>query len=246
MATVKKAFLELGDGRQVPVKIYTESRGNVRASIGKKAIILRMPLFMLPHDKEKQMQWFRDWVIQQFEKNKGLEERFFGKGYKDGDTLQVGERSYILKFDLQDKKSHNARLHNGIIHLELSKHDNEAHTQKAIKHLLSRVIAKDYKSDIVRRVNEINNLYFRKEIKSVNLKLNQTNWGSCSSKGNVNLSTRLLFAPEEVIDYVIIHELAHLIEMNHSSRFWKLVEDAMPNYKESELWLKKNDHLCNF
>jgi predicted metal-dependent hydrolase len=67
-------------------------------------------------------------------------------------------------------------------------------------------------------------MYFQKPIKSVNLKYNLSNWGSCSTKGNINLSTRLLFAPDDVIDYVIIHELAHLLEMNHSPHFWAIVK----------------------
>jgi len=49
-----------------------------------------------------------------------------------------------------------------------------------------------------------------------------------------------------VVDYVIVHELAHLIEANHSHRFWKVVSDIMPNYKEKEEWLKENNHLCDF
>ena len=62
----------------------------------------------------------------------------------------------------------------------------------------------------------------------------------------MNLSTRLLFAPKDVIDYVIIHELAHLYEMNHSKKFWNIVSQVMPNYKEKEKWLSKNGRLCDF
>ena len=57
---------------------------------------------------------------------------------------------------------------------------------------------------------------------------------------------RLLFAPPEVVDYVIIHELAHLIELNHSHRFWAEVARAMPNYEEQEAWLKKYGAACDF
>ncbi len=120
------------------------------------------------------------------------------------------------------------------------------HRQKSIKHLLSRLVGQDFLPSISRKVHDINHLYFKKKINSINLKYNQTNWGSCSAQGNVNLSTRLLFAPEEVVDYVIVHELAHLIELNHSSRFWKLVADAMPDYQEKEKWLKEMGPTCNF
>ena len=151
-----------------------------------------------------------------------------------------------MKFNFSDRRTHNGKLKNGVITLDLSLGDQETHLQKSIKHLLSRLVAQDFMPSITRKVNELNRIHFQKPIKSVSLKYNQTNWGSCSSKGNVNLSTRLLFAPEEVIDYVIIHELAHLTELNHSPRFWKLVSDAMPDYKEKEKWLKEHGRHCNF
>lgn len=59
----------------------------------------------------------------------------------------------------------------------------------------------------------------------------KTRWGSCSSKGSINLSWRLMMMRGELIDYVVVHELAHLREMNHSDKFWKIVERYMPNYK---------------
>ena len=108
------------------------------------------------------------------------------------------------------------------------------------------MIGKHFHADISKRVHALNKDFFQKDIKSVNLKYNSSNWGSCSTKGNINLSTRLLFAPDEVIDYVIIHELTHLIEMNHSSKFWKIVKSIMPDYKQKEKWLKVNGGDCDF
>jgi len=67
----------------------------------------------------------------------------------------------------------------------------------------------------------------------------KTRWGSCSSKGNLNFSWRLMLADDDVIDYVVVHELAHLREMNHSPRFWAIVAQAMPDYKLRQKRLKK-------
>lgn len=68
----------------------------------------------------------------------------------------------------------------------------------------------------------------------------RTRWGSCSSKGTISYNWKLVLMPELIMDYVVIHELCHLVEMNHSKRFWDLVESMMPNYAECRAWLKKN------
>lgn len=63
--------------------------------------------------------------------------------------------------------------------------------------------------------------------------------GSCSSKGNLNFNCYLMLAPQEVLEYVVVHELAHRREMNHSKAFWKIDEQYKPNYKWSKRWLKE-------
>lgn len=85
---------------------------------------------------------------------------------------------------------------------------------------------------------------YAKEMKvdynQVFVKAQKTRWGSCSDKGNINLNCLLLIVPSYVRKYVIVHELAHRKEMNHSERFWKLVADEMSDYQKAVKWLKKN------
>ncbi len=72
------------------------------------------------------------------------------------------------------------------------------------------------------------------------IKDTRTRWGSCSMKRNLNFNFRLIMAPLEVIDYVIVHELVHLVHHNHSRLFWDAVQAILPDYQVRRLWLKKN------
>lgn len=74
----------------------------------------------------------------------------------------------------------------------------------------------------------------------------KTRWGSCTAQGRVSLNWRLIVAPPEVIDYVVIHELAHLRHHDHSRAFWSLVERYCPNYVESRAWLKMHQYEADF
>lgn len=77
-------------------------------------------------------------------------------------------------------------------------------------------------------------------IKRVSVRAQKTRWGSCSARGTVSLNWRLVQTPPWVVDYLIIHELMHRREMNHSARYWKLVAAAFPEYRRAEKWLKQS------
>lgn len=74
----------------------------------------------------------------------------------------------------------------------------------------------------------------------ITIRKQKTRWGSCSQEGNLNFNCLLMMVPPEVLDYVVVHELSHRLEMNHSSRFWLQVEKVIPNYRKPRKWLKEH------
>lgn len=78
------------------------------------------------------------------------------------------------------------------------------------------------------------------EYEKIELRNQRTRWGSCSTGGTVSLNWRLIMAPPEVVDYLVVHELAHLVEQHHGTDFWELVGEQIPEYKERAEWLDQN------
>ncbi len=236
-----KYVLEHQDFR-VPVRVIREARPNSRVSIGKASAILRISTFISAGDQEVQIRTFRQWILDQLDKYPDRHDRFKPKIYRHGQILEVGDRRYVIRFIYEtERQTVTGKLgsdRNLVFKVPFGASDPQL--GPVIEKLLSRIVGADFLPEVTQRVQALNDRHFQKQIKSVQLKYNHSNWGSCSSKGNINLSTRLLFAPAFVLDYVIIHELAHLIEMNHSDRFWKHVRSAMPDYPKAEQWLKKH------
>lgn len=92
--------------------------------------------------------------------------------------------------------------------------------------------------------------YYAKIMKTdyerITVREQKTRWGSCSSRGNLNFNWKLMMMPEPIIDYVVVHELAHRKHMDHSKSFWQEVETTLPDYKVKRDWLKKNGRLYTY
>ncbi|HIJ59800.1 MAG TPA: M48 family metallopeptidase [Nitrospirae bacterium] len=105
-----------------------------------------------------------------------------------------------------------------------------------------------YKKEAYNKIRERVEFYAKQrgfKFNTVKISNASKRWGSCSSKGNLNFSWRLIMAPLTVIDYVVIHELAHIEVKNHSKRFWNIVKIMMPDYEKHRAWLKLSGYSLN-
>lgn len=237
-------MIELGT-KQVPLKIIKEHRKNVRSSIGKDAVYLRIPYWTNKKQTDKLRSWCVMWLKTKHQKS-GILDSLQKKLIKDGFEIMMPRDMLTVKLERAARKSGKGIIRGSKIHLEMPFGLTLDEEQTLSRKIINNLLCQKYQPYFEKRVFQINNTTFKQDISTVKLRYNYSKWGSCSSNKNISLSARLLFAPEDVVDYVIVHELAHLLEMNHSNEYWNLVERVMPDYETKEQWLKANAWNCDY
>ena len=105
---------------------------------------------------------------------------------------------------------------------------------------------RDKAREVINSKLEMYSSEVRENHEKVFIRDQETRWGSCSSKDNLNFNWRLILGPEHVLDYVVVHELVHLEEKSHNEQFWARVRNIYPDYKEANQWLSKNSSQLIF
>ncbi len=234
------------DNSSFPLRIYVEERSYSRVSIGRRGVNIRIPASLGPLKRATEIETLITWARARLRKQP---ERFLPpvqKAYRHGQQIKAGGREYTLEIRYKDKKSSSGRVRGTMIALSLSSRLSREEQARQISTLIPRCLSAEALPQLKERIDGLNRSYFHGKIGTVRFKNTRSNWGSCSRKGNINISTRLLLAPEEVLDYVCIHELAHLSEPHHGRRFWQRVERALPDYRRLRRWLKENQRYCRF
>ncbi len=245
----QRHLIEL-DSEQVTAFIYWEQRHNLRFSMTKKGPVMRAPSWLPPAEREKALRRFEEWVRKTLDSRTGLRNRYTNKSrFEDGDTIEVMGHTFRLRIERRaGYRQHRGRIldDDTTILLEIRAEASPEEQHKAHTHLLSRLLANRFHHVLYQRLQELNEKHFRVPIKGFRLRYARTRWGSCAHSGNINLNTRLLLAPPQVRDYVMIHELAHRIHPDHSKDFWAQVERAMPDYRTWHDWLRTHGHTLDF
>ncbi|MBI5753866.1 DUF45 domain-containing protein [Candidatus Peregrinibacteria bacterium] len=234
-------FLKMGEASYpVEYRAVLKSTSSVRIKNG--VVVLKLSRYAQGRKRDEIVEKFLKWAEKRLQKVKKLD--FVNPQYEDGGRIVTHNKIYELTVDVLPGVISRAVLREGhFLKIKLNSFLSEVDCEKKIKFLTEKAIIKDQTSYLIEVLQELNQLHFQERVNEIRFKRTNGRFGSCSSKKNINIAYRLLFAPREVFRYVCVHELAHLKEFNHSARFWQWVENAMPNYRESEKWLKGNGFL---
>ncbi len=209
------------DRKTVAIRVLSDGTVEVRAPKS----ISDVELDVIIASKEA---WIKKKLAELTAQNSKIKEHKFA----DGELFLYLGHEYKLK--LVDKQNVPLKLHGSFL---LSRAYLPFARQLFINWYTNRAYEKI--GERLKHYSEIMGLKYKK----MGITGAQRRWGSCSTEGSINFSYRLVMAPIEVIDYVVVHELAHIKHPNHSKKFWATVEAVIPDYKEREKWLKENERL---
>jgi predicted metal-dependent hydrolase len=218
-------------------KIVRKKRKTIGIKVTNKGdVIITSPFGISEEMLENIVKKKSQWILNKLDKfkNENIEaETSLKNGYK---LLYLGIE---LKLELNYKKENNS---------DFSIVDGKfkvffQHNIDLEETLIKNHITKIYKREAEKILMERTKIYM--EIMDVHplkitIKSQKAIWGSCSFKKNINYNYKIVMAPMEIVDYIVVHELSHLIHMNHSKQYWNTVKNILPDYKVRSQWLKEN------
>lgn len=211
------------------IRLSVNESGSVRVYAPKTMRLRDIDAFVLAHRADVQEMSRR---VQQ--RNAAFEA---GHPLEDGAQLLVLGQSVTLR--VAKSARHSARFSGNELLLFAPDTDRAA-LRALIRKALSEVQLKE-----IRRLITIHAPALGVQPGRIAIREQRSRWGSCSDRGNLNFNWKLMLAPPEALEYVVIHELCHLIEFNHSAKFWRLVAGRMPEYEQPKKWLKLNGAKLN-
>ena len=163
------------------------------------------------------------------------------KKFINGEVFKFLGKDLMLKINTSDAKK--TYIKNDYIYLNLK--NNTKNNREKIKKELE-LFYRSFSERILKEKTLIESKKMNLKVNEIKVRSYKNRWGSCSSNGDISYNWKLIMAPEKIINYVIIHELCHLIHFNHSRDYWGEVSKKIPNYIENKEWLKSNQYLFDW
>ena len=205
-------------------------------------VILVAPWFVTDRQAHVFASRHQHWILKHLGKIEAKKSLRPALRHQTGDTYFYFGEPLTLNIQPSAQKRPVLRIRGNQMVVRLYRGISRSEGVTQLRHSIRQFYRKKAEETIRDRLDHFNQHYgFR--YRRVAFRDQKSRWGSCSRAGNLNFSWRLVMAPIEVIDFVVVHELCHLKEMNHSHRFWALVEQMVPDHKKARKWLRENHRL---
>lgn len=224
---------QIGDER-IPYTVIESNRKSVSIEITREGqVLVRVPRGIKEEDLRRLIKSRQRWIYVRV--MAARERKPTEKTYETGRKLLFLGQEIELLVD-EYKSTEKVFLQDNKLHVWIFKDHKE---------LLPKLLEQWYRKEARKILSELTYYYAKVmhlKVNQITIKDQKTRWGSCSVKHNLNYNYRLVMAPKPVIEYVVIHELCHMIHMNHSKDFWCEVEKIQPEYKYYRKWLKEHQY----
>jgi len=180
-----------------------------------------------------------DWIRRKLARYRDIQVQYQPKQYVSGETFTCLGRDYQLK--VLKGAEHPVSLRRGMLCVEIPDEFPAEKRRLSITGALELWFRAQAQQYLVERTT-----WYAARMRvipvSVGIKSYRSRWGSCHADGRIYFNWRIIMAPPFIVDYVVVHELCHLVHHNHSPDYWRLVESIMPEYRDARVWLKQRGH----
>ena len=241
MQTVSEFVITIGE-YTIPCFIRRSRRSKkIRLTVRHDdTVVVTIPYRAYVSDAKRLITKHQSWIVSRLQKLQ--QQRRFSAPFelKDGAILPTPYQRYALKLQIAPNKKYSWQCVDGVVTMHIPHNSRQSichgiiywYKQTALQVLKKHVVLWSKKMNV--------------KPQRVSVKNQRTLWGSCSTKGNLNFNWRTMLLSREALDYLIIHELAHLRIHNHSQQFWQVVKQYCPNYKVLKDEIKRKNYLLDF
>ena len=218
---------------------YTINKAKIKhiyITIENGEVVIKAPWYTTRNQIQEVVESKRDWIMKKLEEYNVSPRK--AKEYEDGEKFQILGESYYLNIYYKDINNAILNVENEkieiILPLSYAEEDNTEQIKKMIDKMYYMIAEKEVESAMEKTRKMVGLAPEEYKIKKIKYA-----WGTCSSRKVITINQNLMMYSRKAIEYVVLHEICHLKYMNHSKKFWEMVESYMPDYKEAEKELKK-------
>ncbi len=235
--------VRLSDGRIYKLERVEVDTRTAIASVKGDRIVIKIPRMLRGSDASGMFQNLKGRIIKSLEQHPERYERRDPR-FIDGQVVKLLGKEYGVSIAESGSSRSYSKMEKRMLLLWITNQASGDQRDAIIYRLAVKTLSKSLLHELTDRINAVNASSFGSGLDNVRIRDNSSRWGSYSRRArSITINFRLLYAPIEILDYVIYHELAHTIVPNHSARFWSIVEKRLPDYKGRRAWLRKNGDL---